>query len=784
MAKRSLQASNVGIEKAKRAFRRRQWTQEYLANEVGIETRQPIWKFFKGKPVDRQTFVEICFRLDLDWQEIAAVPGESLQTQDEYEQDYCDIDTLVQEVQQQYRNKISAKCGSIRLLDTSQPNELEDIFVNVDILETITNQRWLDISQLQAFNTEKFDCCGLGINQQPIPAMQAVATIPKLMILGKPGSGKTTLLQHIAIKCNSGELLPDRVPIFIRLKNFAEDASVTDNLNLLSYISHELGRSNISKQQVETLLHHGKALILLDGLDELKQKDKGEVLKQIRKFSDEYYKNNFIITCRIGAVQYQFEEFTDIEIADFNSYQIEAFAEKWFVNVARNSHQTGKLLAAVLIEKLQLTENWEICELARTPLLLHLICSVFQVKSDFPAKRSDLYKQALDILLVRWDKAKGIKRDDFYQELPLHHKLKLLNQIATLTFEQGQYFFPQSNVQHYIVDYLRSLPNAQTDPEELQLISEGVLKSICVHSGLLVERARGIYSFSHLSFQEYLTARNIVASFEPQVLHLNLARLTSHITEPRWRKVFLLAAGMLDNADDLISLMQRYSDELMVADEMQQFLVWLYQKSVSVQAPYKSAAVRAFYLTLNLPGEDQLGRNLSLALAIDLRLADNLAPDLSLDLALNRALSLSQAMPCNPSLEQILALRFALPHDRNVAYIPELQRSLQQLKQQLPSLDQRTDNLKEWWNANGQTWVEKLKALIIWYRNIGHQWQFNEQHKEALMQYYGAKLLLVDCLKSGCEVTDAMREKIEETLLLPMKDIEGPPLYVCASVAS
>ena len=166
-----------------------------------------------------------------------------------------------------------------------------------------------------------------------------------------------------------------------------------------------------------------------------------------------------------------------------------------------------------------------------------------------------------------------------------------------------------------------------------------------------------------------------------------------------------------------------------------------------------------------------------------MRLAENLAPELSLDLALNRALSLSLALPCDPSLEEILALRFALPHDRNVACNPQLQRSLQQLKQQLPSLDQGTDSLKEWWNANGQTWVKKLKALILWYRNIGHQWQFNEQHKKALMQYYGAKLLLVDCLKSGCEVTDVMREKISETLLLPIKDIDCPPLYVCTMVA-
>ncbi|HCF29418.1 MAG TPA: histidine kinase [Cyanobacteria bacterium UBA11049] len=781
MARRSLQASTVGIEKAKRAFKRKQWTQEYLACEVGIETRQPIWKFFKGKPVDRQIFYEICFRLDLDWQEVADRANQDVLIEEE-QNNKSNIDTLVQEVRSLCHQRIEAKCGIIRLLDTPQPNELEDIYVNLDILETITNQRWLDISELESFNTQQCDCLSLDrVDPKRVPAMQAVATNPKLMIFGKPGSGKTALLQHIAMKCDRGEFLPNYIPIFIRLKNFAEDASVSENFNLLSYISSELGRSNISEQQIETLLNHGKAIILLDGLDELQEEDRDEVVKQIRKLSEKYYKNHFIITCRIGAQPYQFEEFTDIEIADFNSYQIEAFAQKWFVNLGKNSEAKGKALAAQFVQKLHLTENRQIGELARTPLLLHLVCSVFQAKLDFPAKRSDIYKQALDIMLVRWDEAKGVKRDEIYQQLSLHHKLKLLNQIATVTFEQGHYFFLQSNVQHYIVDYLRTLPIAQTDPEELQLISEAVLKSISVQNGLLVEQARGVYSFSHLTFQEYLTARNIVASFEPQVIDKNLAQLTSHMTDPRWREVFLLTAGMLENADTLMQLMQQHSDGLMAVDEkLQQFLVWLHQKSFSVKAPYKEAAIRAFYLTLNLPNELRLSRNLSLALAIDLRLADNLAPDMCIDLALNRALSLSLALCDRPSLEQFLALNFALSDNRTFVCDPSLSdeaklsplsESLQLLKEQLPAFDRGKESLEEWWNVNGEIWVEKLKSLILKYRNIGYQWQFNEQQKKVLQQYYAGKYLLVDCLKSGCHVTSTLRERIESTFLLPMSEI-------------
>ncbi|WP_375474565.1 hypothetical protein [uncultured Nostoc sp.] len=97
MARRSLKASIVGIEKAKRAFKIREWTQEYLASEVGLETRQPIWKFFTGKPIERQNFMEICFRLGLDWQDIAELPNQRLLTENNQEWENCqDVESLVQ----------------------------------------------------------------------------------------------------------------------------------------------------------------------------------------------------------------------------------------------------------------------------------------------------------------------------------------------------------------------------------------------------------------------------------------------------------------------------------------------------------------------------------------------------------------------------------------------------------------------------------------------------------------------------------------------------------------
>jgi nucleotide-binding universal stress UspA family protein len=114
----------------------------------------------------------------------------------------------------------------------------------------------------------------------------------------------------------------------------------------------------------------------------------------------------------------------------------------------------------------------------------------------------------------------------------------------------------------------------------------------------------------------------------------------------------------------------------------------------------------------------------------------------------------------------------ALPLALDCALNPELQDTLQQLKEQRPDLDRKTERLKVWWQANGQNWIEQLRAVMIKHRNIGYDWQFSNQQKQLLNQYYEANKLLVDCLNSDSNVTPSVRSHIEETLLLPIAEIE------------
>ncbi|MDZ8104139.1 MAG: hypothetical protein RM338_00740 [Nostoc sp. DedQUE12a] len=97
------------------------------------------------------------------------------------------------------------------------------IYIDVNILEDIPSQQWLDISKLQNLQPNEFDRFGLGeVSQKQIPGMRAVETYSKLRVLGKPGVGKTTFLQHLAIQCNQG-VKPRKIPDMVAGTLFSLD---------------------------------------------------------------------------------------------------------------------------------------------------------------------------------------------------------------------------------------------------------------------------------------------------------------------------------------------------------------------------------------------------------------------------------------------------------------------------------------------------------------------------------------------------------------------------------
>ena len=732
---------------------------QVIGDQAGNIHRSSVQKFFKGMPIASANFKALCKQLDLDWEivadwkEIAPPPAPV-----DVAPDPDDLDGLVQKARSQGNKDIEKRCGEMRVLDMVQPIGVGAIYTDVNILEKITGRTRRELDEcMQGQSPEDFDRFLLGaVRERRVDGLKAVQDKKQLMILGRPGAGKTTFLKRLATLCNQGEFLQDQVPIFVTLKEFAE---TVDRPGLLPFITRYFSPS-LSTESVSSLLEQGRGLVLLDGLDEVLEQDHDRVLGEIRAFAHQYEAAHIVITCRIAAQEYRFEQFTDVEMADFNDEQIQDFADKWFkVKEPDNLNEEGNSTVAQLFWE-AINEREPIKELAINPLLLTLLCLEFEQSSEFPQSRSELYRRALEVLLRKWDGQRRIKRENVYKRLPVERKENLLGQLAKYTFERGDYFFREDVAKQRISRYIQNLPDARTDPNALLVDSYAVLKSIEAQHGLLTERAAGIYSFSHLTFHEYFTAKTIVDSVDQATA---LQSLVMHLNEQRWREVFLLVAEQMESDDQFLILMKRQIDRMLANDEtLQEFLTWVDQKSRLLEAPYKVVAIRAFYFARVCA---RGARDLALHLALDWSLTFNLALDCAL--ALDRALALDLDRAC------ALALVLARARTLDLALAPELQRKLQGLQNQLPEAANATEEqFEQWWQTQGKAWTDALRAVMIEHRNIGHDWQFSDEQEDLLSQYDTANLLLVQCLKTSY-VNKETRQQIESELLLPIHRLQA-----------
>ncbi len=784
MADQKGRASEAGIALIKAAIKRNDWKQVELSKECGF-SRSTLNQILAGQSVKRENLEELCHLFDLEVGQILVQESNS------------DIDSLVEQLRKSSTESLRKRCGTMRILDMTQPIDSGAIYTDVNILTKIAGKTRREIQEMMAdCGAAGFDRFFLGdVKQERVEGLKAVLEQRQLMILGRPGAGKTTFLKRLAIECLNGDFLADRLPIFVTLKEFAETEgqpgivefvaklaippnppSKGGNRIEVPLLKGDLGGSLIARSTLIEILESGRGLVLLDGLDEVMEQDHDRIIREIREFAERYSQNHIVITCRIAAREYIFQQFTEVEMADFDDGQIQSFANKWFRTKEKNPESTtGEMFWK------ELESRKPVKELAANPLLLTLLCLEFDNSSAFPQSRSELYDRALNLLLSKWDGQRRIQRgEEVYKGLSLKRKETLLGQLAMYTFERGDYFFKEKVATQQIEQYIRNLPGANEDPAALEVDSRSVLKSIESRHGLLSERATGIYSFSHLTFQEYFTAKNILDLSNPAAQEAALGKLVGHIGEKRWREVFLLVVEGLDNADYLLRLMKQRIDLMMSGDpKLRHFLEWAQKKSASVDMRYKSAAVRGLYLylshtrifdrALDVALDENLNAEIEhTLLVLDLYLARALVSAITADEVLATDFAEDFVFELASAIARLLTLSLDWSED---AGFTGFKCQLQAIHYRLPDPKDRAQ-LKQWWEQNGAEWTEDLRQIMIKYRNIGHDWQFTSEQKQKLQEYYDANLLLAQCLNSECYVSREVREEIEATMLLPMSEIK------------
>ncbi|BBH42106.1 hypothetical protein myaer102_47470 [Microcystis viridis NIES-102] len=481
----------------------------------------------------------------------------------------------------EYTQRYWERHGMIKVLKMSKPMDLESIYVNVKCLGNLVRDYYDENleNKYRESKQRRFNFRDDGKKDGLLLANQE----QYLMVLGGPGIGKSTFLRKVgleALKGNKDSYQHSLTPVLLELKNFKEN-----EINIQALIEEEFkicGFPNVEKN-ISNKLEKGELLILLDGLDEVPTANVYNVIEKIQDFVDRHHKNRFILSCRTAA-RTHLRQFTDIEIVEFDDQQIQSFIEHWFSSELDRKNETAKNCW----ELLQKEEYKSAKELAHTPLLLTFLCLVYDENQSFPTNRSRLYQDALRILLEKWSAEKRLpNRGLVYENLSIEQEEILLSEVAYQNFVADKLFLEKREVVKQIKDHLKQNLNA---PQHLD--GEKVLKTIEIEEGILVERARDVYSFSHLTLQEYLTAQYI---YDNDLIE---EAVKNYVTETRWQEVFLLVAGLMrGKADKLLLAMEKEAHNYLttpLGQKLVPILQWADEMTkYSVDSPIKPVGRRA-----------------------------------------------------------------------------------------------------------------------------------------------------------------------------------------------
>ena len=353
-------------------------------------------------------------------------------------------------------------------------------------------------------------------------------------MVGNPGAGKTTLLRRLAVlraeeglaAIAKGER-PASVPIYVTLASWEESSRVS----LLAYVEEEFQRAQ--EEQVEGLgsallraLQGGRALLLLDGLDELEPAEVGAMVERIDALSRKWTDSPIVLSSRPHGYVRPSTDFGELELQPLGEQEIRRLAQGYL----------DEPRAAALCDRIE--HDRALRDLAEVPLLMTLICMVERGGEQASGLRVGLYDEVVGLLLK--GKPAVVSRGQRTTRSP-GVAARALEELALALLERGGVEWETHELESALI----------RNSDLFALIVAGFessgrfLREVEDISGILfaVDHRRARYRFLHRSIQEFLAARALKRR-EPEAWREQVARLK--VEEGRRAEVVSLLAGLLD----------------------------------------------------------------------------------------------------------------------------------------------------------------------------------------------------------------------------------------------
>ncbi|SCL41651.1 NACHT domain-containing protein [Micromonospora pallida] len=465
----------------------------------------------------------------------------------------------------------------------------------------------------------------VGDGQTGLRVEGALGQHRRVLLRGEAGSGKSTLLRWLAINAArhgfTGELQDwnGRVPFLVKLRAYADRP--------LPLVGPQLGddmaqfATEAPAGWVERIFAEGRALLLVDGVDELVRSQRAAVREWLRRILHRYPGIIVVVTSRPTAASARWlagKDFAALMLEQMSPADIVVFVGRWHQAIGGARHLPCRIDELPRYERrllARLEANRHLRGLATNPLMCAMLCALnLDRGDDLPHDRISLYQAALDMLLERRDTARNVPA---YRRVGLgaQHARTLLQDLAWRLAISNRSELDTGQAQEHVTRKLATMPKVTAEPAD-------VFEHLLDRSGVLKDVAEDRLSFVHRTFQEYLAAKEIA---EENYIDALLEMAGRDI----WRETVIMTAG-LANSEYRQRLIGGLLDRADVAPGRKQRWLRLLAAACVETAPGLSPTIQDRIdasLVALLPPRSKVEAR-SLALAGD-RVLDYLADDLT-----------------------------------------------------------------------------------------------------------------------------------------------------------
>ncbi|WP_438294539.1 NACHT domain-containing protein [Streptomyces sp. HUAS TT7] len=414
----------------------------------------------------------------------------------------------------------------------------------------------------------------------------ALAGTDRLLLRGPAGSGKSTLVQWLALNAARRSFGPELadwnrcVPFVLRLRAFTASESLPLPEEFLRAAGVPLSPAS---GWAESLLTEGRALVLVDGVDEVPMRLRARTEAWLKSLVTAFPRARYVVTTRPSAVSEDWlagRGFVAHSLLPMEREDVRAFVAHW--------HDSARLACPAPDERARLdayeqslltavSSRRDLGRLATNPLMCALLCALNRDRRmQLPRARKELYDAALDMLLVRRDTEREITGVEGVT-LTRDEQTALLQRLAYWLIRNGLNEADRGEAALMVTEWLSAMPQVTGEPDQ-------VFAHLLIRSGLLREPMPGAIGFVHRTFQDYLGAKAAVEERDFGVLVRN-----AH--DDTWDDVVRMAVGhaRVDERARLLRQLLRRADH---APRLRHRLVLLAAACLE-HAPELDPAVRA-----------------------------------------------------------------------------------------------------------------------------------------------------------------------------------------------